>query len=304
MLQVVPTVRAEGQVVDGRGVPDPGGGDEKDQRRQRVGQATKEPAQRRRGQPGGYPEDAHGPRQAPEQGEQGCAQPEERRRRHHEQQVLHHVDLEQQLGERLDRRGQGQVDGREPAEERGGAAAVPAPGVAAAEHEPAAQIDAGREQQSGQKPGVERPGAQAGVERGAHGYSFSSVRASAGRARGAPSGRRFSRNSTRPVISGGLICLPYAGMSPPPGVPLLTWSINWSRVRRVPTAVRSGPRRPPLPSRAWQLRQLLLWNSAAPWSRNGVLSRTRRSGTGSPLQAVIFGDQGDVAPWYVSTPRA
>ena len=72
---------------------------------------------------------SHGPRQAPEQGEQGCAQPEERRRRHHEQQVLHHVDLEQQVGERLDRRGQGQVDGREPAEERGGASAVPAPGV-------------------------------------------------------------------------------------------------------------------------------------------------------------------------------
>ena len=127
---------------------------------------------------------------------------------HHEQQVLHHVDLQQQAGERLDRRRQGQEDGREPAEERGGLAAVPAPGVAAAEHEPAAQVDAGREQQRGQEPGVERPGAQEGVERGAHGYSFSSSRVAAGRAGGCPAGRRLARNSTRAVISAGLICLP------------------------------------------------------------------------------------------------
>src|SRR5262249_7224086 len=147
------------------------------------------------------------------------------------------------------------------------------------------------------EPGVERPGAQGRVERGAHGYSFESFRVSAGRAGSAPAGRRFSRNSTRAVISAGLISLRYAGMLPPPGVPLLIWSINWSRVSRVPTAVRSGPRCPPLPSRAWQLRQFLLWNSAAPWRRSGVLSRTMRSGIGSPLQAVIFGDQGEVAPW-------
>ena len=28
------------------------------------------------------------------------------------------------------------------------------------------------------------------------------------------------------VISAGEICLPYAGMLPPPGVPLLTWSMS------------------------------------------------------------------------------
>src|SRR5215831_4473226 len=117
------------------------------------------------------------------------------------------MDLEQQAGERLDRRRQGQVDGRESAEERGGAAAGPAPGVAAAEREPAAQIDAGREQESGQEPGIEWPGAQAGGERGAHGYCFSSSRVAASRARGCPAGRRSARNSTRAVISARLICL-------------------------------------------------------------------------------------------------
>src|SRR5262249_51987638 len=93
-------------------------------------------------------------------------------------------------------------------------------------------------------------------------------------------------------------------MLPPPGVPLLIWSINWPSVRRVPTVVRSGPRRPPVPSRAWQLRQFLLWNTAAPWRRSGVLFRTRPTGTGSPLQAGICGDQGGGGPRYVSPPRA
>src|SRR5262249_25880002 len=57
-----------------------------------------------------------------------------------------------------------------------------------------------------------------------------------------------------------------------------------------------------LPSRAWQFRQLRFWNTAAPCSCRGLLRRTIFSGTGSPLQAVITGDQGDVAPWYVNTP--
>src|SRR6516225_3026202 len=214
------------------------------------------------------------------------------------------MDLQQQGRERLDRRCQGQVDRREPAEEGGQVTAVPAPRVAPVQEAPAAQIDAARGQQRGRQPGVERPGAQEGVERGAHGYCFSSVRTEPGFAAGVSSGRRFARNSTRAVISAAPICLPYAGMLPPPGVPLLTWSINWSGVNRVPTVVRSGPRRPPWPSRAWQLRQFLFWNTRAPCNRSGELLRTSCSGTGSPLQAVISGDQGDVTPWYVSTPRA
>src|SRR5262249_10584924 len=88
--------------------------------------------------------------------------------------------------------------------------------------EPAAQVDAGGDQEHAQEPGVQRPGAQAGVKREAHGYWFSSFRVAASRAGRAPSGRRFSKNSTRAVISAGLSCLPYAGMLPPPGVPLLT----------------------------------------------------------------------------------
>jgi hypothetical protein len=84
------------------------------------------------------------------------------------------VDLEQQVGERLDRRSQGQVDRRKPTVERGDVAAVPAHSKSeirnpksetgelrlifrisdfmfrisepATEDEPAAQIDAGRQQ--------------------------------------------------------------------------------------------------------------------------------------------------------------
>ena len=40
------------------------------------------------------------------------------------------------------------------------------------------------------------------------------------------------------------------GMLPPPGVPLLIWSMSWSRVRRVPMVDKSGPRLPPTPSKA------------------------------------------------------
>ena len=51
-------------------------------------------------------------------------------------------------GERLDRRGQRQEDGGQPAEEGGEPAAVPAMRVAAAQDEPAAQIDRGRQSSS------------------------------------------------------------------------------------------------------------------------------------------------------------
>ncbi len=102
--------------------------------------------------------------------------------------------------------------------------------------------------------------------------------------------------------------LPPPGSPSPLGVPLLTWSMSWSRVSRVPTPDRSGPRRPPVggpsaPCRAWQLRHCLFWKTAAPCSSSGVWPRTMLSGTGVPLQPVITGDQGDSAPWYVSTPR-
>ena len=122
--------------------------------------------------------------------------------------MLHHVDLQKQGSERLDRRCQSQVDGCQATEEGGGMTAVPAPCVAAAEHQPAAKVNAGADNKRDQEPGVEGPGAQEGVERGAHGYSFSSFRAEAGLAGGSPCGRRFSRNATRAVISAGLICLP------------------------------------------------------------------------------------------------
>src|SRR5262249_17523595 len=203
--------------------------------------------------------------------------------RHHEQQVLGHVHLQEQGGERLDRRGQGEEDRGQPAQEGGGPAGGPARGVPAGQDEPAAQVDRGGQGERNEQRGVERPGAQEGVERRAHGCGCRATEPVAGSAGGCPCGRRLVRNSARTAISAAFICLPYAGMLPPPGVPLLTWSMSWSFVSRVPTVVRSGPRSPPTPSRAWQLRQLLFWETAPPWICTGVAPLTAVSGTGSPL---------------------
>src|SRR5262249_19564401 len=114
-----------------------------------------------------------------------------------------------------------QVNRRKRAPKSGEVATVPTLGSAAMKEEPTTQVDDGRDDQRAQEPGVERPGAQAGVKRWAHGYSLSSVRVLAGWAGSAPAGRRFSRKSTSAVISAGLTWLPYAGILPPPGVPLL-----------------------------------------------------------------------------------
>src|SRR6478752_1015129 len=67
-------------------------------------------------------------------------------------------------------------------------------------------------------------------------------------------------------------------------------------------SLRSGPRCPPIPSSAWQLRQFLYWNTSAPCNSAGERCFTKFSGTGSRLHAVSFGDHGAVVPSYVSAP--
>src|SRR5262249_24555144 len=116
---------------------------------------------------------------------------------------------------------QRQIDRREPAEKGGEGTGVPASRVTAATQQPTAKVHHGADQERGQEPGVQRPRTQESVERGAHGYCFSPIRWEPGSAAGAFGGRRFTMNSTRAVISAGLICLPNAGILPPPGSPLL-----------------------------------------------------------------------------------
>ncbi len=172
MLQVVPAVGAQSEVVDRGHVPDPGGGNIERQVPARVRQPFTEEAQRRRAKQGRGPVRADLPRQAAQEREQRRPEPQERRRHHHEQQVLHHVDLQQERGERLDGRRQRHEDRGQPAEEGEETSRGPALKIAAVQDEPAANVDRSGDGERGQDPGVERPGAQKGVERGAHGSFF------------------------------------------------------------------------------------------------------------------------------------
>ena len=55
MLQVVPTARTQGQFIDRRDVPDPGGGDEERRAPSAGGSSAEEPAQQRRATARGRP---------------------------------------------------------------------------------------------------------------------------------------------------------------------------------------------------------------------------------------------------------
>src|SRR5262249_5694221 len=106
-----------------------------------------------------------------------------------------------------------------------------------------------------------------------------------------------ARNATSAVTSAGLRFLPSAGRFPPP------WRIgrtSWSRVRRVATSSSAGPRSPPRPPSAWQLRHCLLCTRTAPCSSRGERSRTYATGVGALLQASMCGDHGDESPSNVS----
>src|SRR6266542_4054971 len=82
-------------------------------------------------------------------------------------------------------------------------------------------------------------------------------------------------------------------MLPPP---CSTWRTSWSRVSRVPTPSRAGPRLPPSPPRLWQFRHCLFWSTSAPWSSRGPRPLTYCTGVGTALHASIFGDQGTITP--------
>ena len=128
------------------------------------------------------------------------------------------MDLQQQGGERLDRRRQGQVDRRKPAEERGEACRRASAGGRGGG---ARASRAGRRRpRAAARPGARGRTARSAGRRRAWGSRVFLLigprRRPAGPAAALPAAGS-SRNSTRAVISAGLICLPYAGMLPPPG---------------------------------------------------------------------------------------
>ena len=62
--------------------------------------------------------------------------------------------------------------------------------------------------------------------------------------------------------------------------------------------VRSGPRFPPRAFQGVTVAAVLVLEHDRPLQLPAAcILRTMSTGTGSPLQAVICGDQGDVAPW-------
>ncbi len=149
-------------------MPEPGRGREEDERGPRPGRPPERTADGRRAEKGRDPVSADRPGQPAEERHERLAQPEERRRGHHEQQVLHHVDLQQQRRERLDRRPQRQEHGRQAGEEGEHVPRLPPADAAAAQGEPAAQVEARRQQERGEQPRVKRPGEQKRIDGGVH----------------------------------------------------------------------------------------------------------------------------------------
>ena len=169
MLQIVPAVRSQGELVDRRDVPEPGGRREEQPGRYRVRQHLETFDGGNGQRKSGATQYVRIGRGSPSsKGNSGSTQPEQGRRDHHEQHMLQHVDLQQQGRERLDRRGEGQEERRQAGPERDRLAPRPASLIPAMQHEPAAKVDAGRQQERGEDPGLERPGAQEGVEGGVH----------------------------------------------------------------------------------------------------------------------------------------
>ena len=71
--------------------------------------------------------------------------------------------------------------------------------------------------------------------------------------------------------------------------------INWSRVRRLPTVVRSGPRAPPLPEIAWQAWQPFCCTIGRRGTMAGSVVPTTWGDSGC---AVKLGDQAEILPGH------
>ena len=151
-------------------------------------------------------------RQSAQQRHQRRAEQQQRRRHHHQQQVLHHVHLEQQAGEGVERRRDGDEQGREAAQEARQPPDREALGHLPPQHAPPASVDHGEHEQAEHEPGIEGPGSQ---DRASHELPASAQRAAAERTGCAASragswfgGCIVSRNATIAVTSAGLRFLP------------------------------------------------------------------------------------------------
>ena len=156
--------------------------------------------------------------------------------------------LEQQRGKRLDGRRERQEQDGQAAKEGGGLVRTPAGRVTAAQQQPAAQVDGGGEREADEEPGVEWPGAQEGVGDGTHGsHPRPGVR-------GGPGFRpAFGPQASEELGQGGHLGgvdllavgrhVAAAGRAVAHLVDKLVARQRW------PTVDRSGPRRPPVPSK-------------------------------------------------------
>ena len=108
MLHLVPELRAQGEFIQARDMPGDVASCERKQTNEGMGQKVCQTLKRRRGEEGAEPILQHRARQATQERQSRRTEPEERRYHHHQKQMLDHMALQQQFGERMQRRCQRQ----------------------------------------------------------------------------------------------------------------------------------------------------------------------------------------------------
>ena len=307
MLDLVPGGRAQRQLVRAGQVPAPHRRGHREPARPRMRQRTRRSAAAA-GQARNGPSPSRAkPRAAGRAAaERRRAEPEQRRRDHHEQQVLHHVAVQEQARERVERRGDRDQSGGQAGRETRPAARLGSARAQPARAPPAAQVDERRSATSA----ASEPGGDRARKRGAAAAALDMVAA------GARSPRRGLRRRRGP---GARARADAASRGTPPAPSsrraqvlavgrhvaaalddLADELIVRSRVATSSRPARAGRRRPPS---AWQLRHCLPGTRALPAARAACALRAELAGTGSALHASITGDHGAVVPSCVSVPE-
>ena len=143
VLDVVPEVGSQRQIVQRGRMPGPERDDERHPRDARLREDAGEPPHRPCRQHRGH-RVPRGKREPRKQRRHWRAQPEQRGRHHHQQEVLDHVRLERPVAQRVDRRADRHEHDAESRRERHRAPGPEALGHARPERRPAAQVERGR----------------------------------------------------------------------------------------------------------------------------------------------------------------
>ena len=133
-------------------------------------------------------------RQSAQQRHQRRAEQQQRRHHHHQQQVLHHVHLEQQAGEGVERRRDGDEQSvARPARKLASRQTGKRSGICRVQHAPAARVDQRRARAAPQhEPGLERPSEASDRAQPASPSRVLAQRARGGRAAGCAASRAGS----------------------------------------------------------------------------------------------------------------